>query len=162
MPPTNLPNVKHLVDKVIKADKKGGRTVELLMPFDHMGKTVTAVTFSPILFDHILRWRDGAWKSFLDFMYDMSDVEEDTFRMLRYADAQLCIETFTGMLPPEIRGDVIAQVVPQRIDPQEAIRAVAEAAELSHEAEYPPGASAAPPQEQPGGFDIDMPDDEAA
>lgn len=88
---------------MITYDKMGGRTVELFLPFEHKGKKVKAITFSPIRFDHTLRWQNGEWKSVLGLMAAVADVDEEALRNVAYPDTDRMMDAFVGMLPSEIR-----------------------------------------------------------
>lgn len=104
---------------MITYNKKGGRTVELFLPFDVDGKKVEAITFSPVRFDHTIRWREGEWKSILGLMAALAEVDEKILRSLAYPDTDRVMGVFVDMLPPEIRGTITEreQVVADQPEP---------------------------------------------
>jgi hypothetical protein len=107
----------------------GGRTVELFIPFEHGGKKIEKITFSPLLLGHVLRWNEGAWKTMIGLLVELADVDETVVRGLRYPDADRIMETFLGMLTPEIRDDIGNNRIPTPFNADEdveaAMRAVA-------------------------------------
>jgi hypothetical protein len=107
---------------MITHDKLGGRTVQLYIPFDYMGKRVESVTLSPLRLGHVLRWNEGHWKTMIELLVDMSGVEESLIRDLRYPDADRVMEAFLSLLTPEIRGDIEAGNIPTqaRVNPTDA------------------------------------------
>jgi hypothetical protein len=114
---------------MITHDKLGGRTVQLYIPFDYMGKRVESITLSPLRLGHVLRWNEGHWKTMIELLVDMSGVEESLIRDIRYPDADRVMEAFLSLLTPEIRGDIEAGNVPQpRTNSTEAEFAAAMAA----------------------------------
>lgn len=104
---------------MITHNKMGGRTVELFIPFEHGGKKIEKITFSPLLLGHVLRWNEGEWKSMIGLLVDLSDVDETVIRGLRYPDADRIMETFLGMLTPEIRDDIGNNRIPTKLDANE-------------------------------------------
>jgi hypothetical protein len=93
-------------------DSKGGRVVELLIPFEHLGKTFSAIHIKPILFDHTLRWQSGAFRNSLALLASLTGEREATLRMLRYPDADRVVNAMFEMLPDAIRADVLSGQVP--------------------------------------------------
>jgi hypothetical protein len=93
-------------------DRKGGRSVELLIPFDHAGKTFDAVHLKPILLDHQLRWQQGHFASSLALLAAVSGESEGTSRMLRYPDADRVLAALFEMLPESIRADITSGQIP--------------------------------------------------
>ena len=75
-----------------------------------------------------MRWAEGAWKSSFELMVELAGVEDAVMRDLRYPDAERVMEVFLGMLPLDIRNDVVdgripekrEEVQPQQADEQEA------------------------------------------
>lgn len=91
---------------MITMNKTGGRTVQLLIPFEFGGKKYDAVVLSPLTLGHVLEWNIGRWRTTIDLLVDLAGVEESVIRELRYPDADRVMETFLTMLPPEIRADI--------------------------------------------------------
>ena len=123
-------------------DAKGGRTIELLIPFEHLGKKYEAIHFKPIMFDHLLRWQHGDFPSSLALMSALSGESEMTLRMLRYPDADRVMAAMFDMLPEPIRNDIVNGQVPRAAAPpvaaefqSEAIEEVSEPFKLDDAAE---------------------------
>jgi hypothetical protein len=94
-------------------DRKGGRSVELLIPFEHLGKTVDAIHLKPILFDHTLRWQQGEFPSSLALLAALTGEREPTLRLLRYPDADRVLAAMFDMLPAAIQADINAGQIPR-------------------------------------------------
>jgi|HubBroStandDraft_3_1064219.scaffolds.fasta_scaffold14641_2 hypothetical protein len=94
-------------------DRKGGRSVELLIPFEHMGKTVDVIHVKPILFDHTLRWQQGEFATSLALLAVLTGERETTLRMLRYPDADRVLATMFDMLPAAIQADINTGQIPR-------------------------------------------------
>lgn len=102
-------------------NRLGGRTIELLIPFECMGRKIEAITLKPIVFDHVLRWQQGAFPSSLALLGALSGENESTLRMLRYPDVDRVLGAMMDMLPDGIRNDITSGVVPQaKAPPQSA------------------------------------------
>ena len=108
-------------------DRKGGRSVELLIPFEHLGKTVDVIHLKPVLFDHTLRWQQGEFSSSLALLAALTGERETTLRLLRYPDADRVLATMFDMLPAAIQADINTGQIPRGEDnrpparPDEAI-----------------------------------------
>jgi hypothetical protein len=94
-------------------DRKGGRSVELLIPFEHLGKTVDVIHLKPVLFDHTLRWQQGEFPSSLALLAVLTGERETTLRLLRYPDADRVLATMFDMLPSAIQADINAGQIPR-------------------------------------------------
>ena len=94
-------------------DRKGGRSVELLIPFEHLGKTVDVIHLKPVLFDHTLRWQQGEFPSSLALLAALTGERETTLRLLRYPDADRVLATMFDMLPSAIQADINAGQIPR-------------------------------------------------
>ena len=94
-------------------DRKGGRSVELLMPFEHLGKTVDVIHIKPVLFDHTLRWQQGEFTSSLALLAALTGERETTLRLLRYPDADRVLAAMFDMLPAAIQADINAGQIPR-------------------------------------------------
>lgn len=104
---------------MITYDKKGGRAVELFLPFEHDGKKVDTITFLPIRFDHVLRWQKGEWKSMLGLMAVVANTDEAMLRNLAYPDTDRVIAVFVDMLPPEIRNTLETESATEQPQPSQ-------------------------------------------
>jgi hypothetical protein len=102
---------------MITHNKTGGRTVELYIPFDFNGKRIDSITFSALRFGHVLRWSAGEYKTMMDLMVEMSGVEVNVIRELRYPDAERVVETFLSLMTPELRDNIATGQVP--VKPEE-------------------------------------------
>jgi hypothetical protein len=107
-------------------DRKGGRSVELLMPFEHLGKTVDVIHLKPVLFDHTLRWQQGEFPSSLALLAVLSGERETTLRLLRYPDADRVLAAMFDMLPAAIQADINAGQIPRGDDSRPAAQPVAD------------------------------------
>lgn len=94
-------------------DRKGGRSVELLIPFEHLGKTVDVIHLKPVLFDHTLRWQQGEFSSSLALLAVLTGERETTLRLLRYPDADRVLATMFDMLPAAIQADINTGQIPR-------------------------------------------------
>jgi hypothetical protein len=94
-------------------DRKGGRSVELLIPFEHLGKTVDVIHLKPVLFDHTLRWQQGEFRSSLALLAALTGERETTLRLLRYPDADRVLASMFDMLPAAIQADINAGQIPR-------------------------------------------------
>ena len=97
-------------------DRKGGRSVELLIPFEHLGKTVDVIHLKPVLFDHTLRWQQGEFSSSLALLAALTGERETTLRLLRYPDADRVLATMFDMLPAAIQADINTGQIPRGDD----------------------------------------------
>ena len=98
---------------MIVHNKSGGRTIELFIPFDYNGKTITSITIAPLRLGHVIRWGEGAWKTMIGLLVDLAGVDEAVIRELRYPDADRVMDAFMGLLTPEIRDDIVNNRIPQ-------------------------------------------------
>jgi hypothetical protein len=94
-------------------DRKGGRSVELLIPFEHLGKTVDVIHLKPVMFDHTLRWQQGEFSSSLALLAALTDERETTLRLLRYPDADRVLAAMFDMLPAAIQADINTGQIPR-------------------------------------------------
>jgi len=103
---------------MIVHDKNGGRTIQLYLPFDVLGRRIESITLSPMKFGHTLLWNEGHYKTMLELLIDFAGVEEAVIRELRYPDTDRVLEAFMTLLTPQIREDITNAVVPQKTGPQ--------------------------------------------
>jgi hypothetical protein len=103
-------------------ERKGGRSVELLIPFEHLGKTVDVIHLKPVLFDHTMRWQQGEFPSSLALLATLSGERETTLRLLRYPDADRVLAAMFDMLPAAIQADINAGQIPRGDGPRPAVR----------------------------------------
>jgi hypothetical protein len=101
-------------------DRKGGRSVELLIPFEHLGKTIDVIHIKPVLFDHTLRWQQGEFRSSLALLATLTGERESTLRLLRYPDADRVLATMFDMLPAAIQADINTGQIPRGEGPPAA------------------------------------------
>lgn len=94
-------------------DRIGGRTIELLIPYEHQGRKIEVIHLKPIMFDHMLRWQQGAFASSLVLLVAISGETESTLRMLRYPDVDRVLDAMMSMLPDAIRQDIVNGVIPK-------------------------------------------------
>lgn len=150
---------------VIKIDKTGGRTVELLIPFKYNGVDVTEVVIAPFTLDHLMRWQEGKFSrpgasslpTILAFLAAMTGMRngEEVLRQMRYPDVDRVIGAFFDMVPPPVRDSMMGGDIPQV---PEATEGAAPAAE-----NYPADPKGPmPPAEDVGGFDIGEESQQAA
>jgi hypothetical protein len=141
---------------MISLDKTGGRTVHLFIPFDQNGKKIESISFAPLRLGHVLRWNEGAWKSSLDLMVELSGVDESILRDVRYPDAERVTDAFMAILTPEIRDDITNGRIPmKREEPIEDIVEAAARASNGGGEPIPPGAPLPPEFTTPeSGFDM--------
>lgn len=125
-------------------DKKGGRSIELFLPFDIDGKTVEIIALSPVTLDHTLRWKDGKFKNEIELLAELAGVPEATIRQLRYPDVDRVMVAFFELLPMEIR----ALMGPQEPAP------IYGSEEPQPQPTEPPVASYSPAEPPVEGFDL--------
>jgi hypothetical protein len=101
---------------MITLDKTGGRTVQLFIPFEFNKQKIEAISIGPLRLGHVLRWNEGAWKTSIELLVELSGIEEAIIRDLRYPDADRVLDTFMQMLTPEIRDDVLNGRIPLKIE----------------------------------------------
>jgi len=94
-------------------DRLGGRTIELLIPFETQGRKIDAIHLKAVMFDHTLRWQRGAFASSLALLAALSGENEGVLRMLRYPDVDRVLGAMMDMLPEAIRNDITAGVIPK-------------------------------------------------
>lgn len=92
---------------------KGGRTVMLFAPFTFQGRRITRVDFAPPRLEHTLRWQAGQIETSLSLMSELSGLEEEVLKQIRYPDVNVMVEAFVSMLPPEIRDNMSRAEVPR-------------------------------------------------
>ncbi len=93
----------------ITYSKRGGRTIELFLPFEVDGKEVSEIAFGPLRLDHTIRWQKGEWRDHLGLMAELSGLPESALRALAYPDADRVQAVFFDMLSPEIRASMMQQ-----------------------------------------------------
>jgi hypothetical protein len=103
----------------VKASRSGARIVELFMPFEYMGMQVNDVALGPITLDHTLRYNKAEFKSWFEFMVEVSSVNNkpvtaELLRQLRYPDADRVVMNFIEILPTEIKTSVAQGMWPTR------------------------------------------------
>lgn len=113
--------------------KTGGRTVELLIPFEHLGKQYAEITIKPVMFDHTLRWQQGEFRSSLALLAALVGEPESTLRMLRYPDVERVMSCMFDMLPENIRADISTGQIPMPVAPPAAIAPVQAATPVPEE-----------------------------
>ena len=96
-------------------NRDGSRKVELLIPFEHLGLKYDSITLRPVLFDHVLRWQAGEFRSAVHLLAVLTGQQEATLRMLRYPDPDRVIAAMIEMLPTAIRTDVVEGKIPMRL-----------------------------------------------
>jgi len=127
---------------MIIQDKSGGRTVELFIPYEHMGKKVDKISFPAFRYGHTLRWNKGDWKTSFAMMVELSGMEEELLKELRYPDTDRVMSTFLDMLPLEIRNDIMEGRIPTKeMPPPQEIRSEDDAPHIGR---------FEPPQKDPG------------
>lgn len=94
-------------------DRLGGRVIELYLPFEHQGRKIEFIRLKPIMFDHMLRWQQGAFASSLQLLVALSGEDESTLRMVRYPDVDRVLGAMMEMLPEAIRSDITSGVIPK-------------------------------------------------
>lgn len=103
----------------ITQDKKGGRIIELFIPFDDKGgKTIDRITLAPFTLNDTLLFQDGFFPTVVALLCSLSGLREQTIRQLRYPDADRVMVTMFQMLPQEI----IARITEGNIPPPLAQR----------------------------------------
>lgn len=105
----------------IKAGRSGDRVIELLMPFNDLpsGQLVEEIRIGPITLGHTLRWKEAKYKDWFELMVETSVInnkpaDPDTFRQLRYPDADRVIENFIEILPQDIKAAVMGGMWPTK------------------------------------------------
>jgi hypothetical protein len=121
---------------MITQNKMGGRTVELYIPFDFNGKRIDSISFGALRFGHVLRWNAGEYKTMMDLMVEMSGVEINVIRELRYPDTERVVETFMSMMTPELRDNIANGQVP--VKPEEMQAAQEEEERVTNGSGNPP------------------------
>lgn len=102
---------------MITLDKSGGRTIHLFIPFEYNGKAVSQIALAPLRLGHVLRWNEGAWKTSIELMVELSGVDEAVIRELRYPDADRVMEAFMALVTPQIREDITNGQIPLKQPP---------------------------------------------
>jgi hypothetical protein len=108
---------------MITYDKLGGRTIQLYIPFEFNGRKIESISLAPLRLGHVLGWNEGQWKNMIELLVVMAGVEESIIRELRYPDAERVVETFIGMLTPEIRADIESGRIPVKAAPDVLVTA---------------------------------------
>lgn len=90
-------------------DRKGGRRIELFLPFTFEKKRIRSITFGPVRFDHMFKWKAGEIKDMVELMSVLSDQPVALIRQIAFPDADRVLNVFIEMLPPDIRETITAQ-----------------------------------------------------
>ncbi|RZN24758.1 hypothetical protein [Bradyrhizobium sp. Leo121] len=98
-------------------DRTGGRRIFLLLPFKHEGKWIRSIYLRPMAWDHALKWQDGDYASAMDLLFDIVEQSAEVVRQIRYPDVDRVMNQFFEMLPPDIRDQIAAGQIPQKVVP---------------------------------------------
>jgi hypothetical protein len=131
--------------------EKGGRRVELFLPFESLGITVEAVELRPVLLDDQLRWQEGHFKTPLALLADICGLPETAVRQLRFPDADRVMREFMFHLPDLVSDDITNGRNPADVRPQPEQPAPEphdDVAPAERPSDYIPGI------DDEGGFDI--------
>lgn len=138
---------------MITLNKDGGRTIQLFIPFEFNGRKIESVTLSPLRFGHVLGWNEGKWATTVALLTEMSGLEENVIRELRYPDADRVMESFMTMLTPEMRNDVESGRIPVKPIEELIPPETSTTTNGSGQSTQGPGAPIPPEMMQPG-FDL--------
>jgi hypothetical protein len=97
--------------------RDGSRTIALLMPFEHLGVMIEAVTFKAPVLDTTLRWQSGQVDGVLNLMSELSGLSVEALGQLRYPDADLVMDHFMAHLPRLISANIANGEVPTPAPP---------------------------------------------
>lgn len=95
--------------------KDGGRSIELLLPFEHEGKTISVIGIAPVTWHHTLKWQGGEYARSLDLLFELSEQSQDILHLLRYPDVDRVMTQFFEMLPREISEAIAAGTIPRKV-----------------------------------------------
>ncbi len=95
--------------------KDGGRTIELFLPFEHGGESITQIDLAPVTWNHTLKWQGGEYDKSTDLLFDLAEQSEDIIRSIRYPDIDRVMAQFFEMLPSEIREAMAAGTIPRKV-----------------------------------------------
>lgn len=104
---------------MITQTKKGGRRVDLFLPFSVGDKKITCIEFGPVTWGHTMDWQAGKYAKSIDLMLDLAQVDGEVLRGLMYPDVERVLTAFMDLLPNEIREDLAAGRVPGEVPPLE-------------------------------------------
>lgn len=99
---------------MITLTNKGGRIVELFLPFEVNGIEVSHIMFSPISWGQTQDWREGKYRNSTELLLEIASIDEDIMRGIRYPDVERVLMQFMDLLPPEIRDDIARGSIPQQ------------------------------------------------
>lgn len=100
---------------MVHIDKLGGRTVELLIPFEWQGRKIEEISFAPVRYDHSMRWSKGEYKSLNGLMAELAGMSEETLRQIRHPDFDRVMTEFMIHLPEDIRAWTSRGEVPTKV-----------------------------------------------
>lgn len=86
--------------------ERGGRRIDLLLPFDWAGVRREAIELRPVVLDDQIRWQEGWFATPLALLAELSDIDEGSLRQLRFPDADRVMMEFTFHLPALIADDI--------------------------------------------------------
>lgn len=104
---------------MITHTRRGGRRIELFVPFEWNGITVRHIDIGPCRLDHLLRWQQGEFTTALALLADMADTSEEFLRQLCYPDTDRVISAYIDMVPPPIQSDIGNNLVPTLVKAEE-------------------------------------------
>jgi hypothetical protein len=140
---------------MISIDRTGGRTIQLLIPFEYKGKKVEAIVLAPMRFGDVLRWNDGDWPNMIALLTELAHVDEAVIRELRYPDVDRVMEAFMSLLIPDIRDDIVNNRVPLKKQPEQPQQPVPQPRATNGGSEEPLRGPGAPlPMDTNPGFDL--------
>lgn len=99
----------------VTQDKRGGRVIELYIPFEVSGKKIDTVTLAPFEYGHVVRWQQGYYKGQSALLGELSGLDEVVLYKIRYPDIDRVLMAFFEMMPAEIRDNMLNGRVPQRV-----------------------------------------------
>lgn len=104
---------------IVTVERSGGRTIELLIPYEFQGNKYEAIHIAPCTLDHSMRWKKGAFEDWFALLVELArdaktgkPMRADDLRQMRYPDADRVIGHFTEMLPDEVRRAVMGNFWP--------------------------------------------------
>lgn len=97
---------------MITHTKKGGRRVELLLPFSFDGLQIEAIEFEPFSWGDTEDWNEGKYASATDLMFKLAGISRDLFRCVKYPDVERVVMQFMDMLPAEVRDAIASNNIP--------------------------------------------------
>jgi hypothetical protein len=100
----------------ITLTKKGGRRIELFLPFTHGGVDIDAIELAPVSWKHTRLWQRGKYTSSTELMFELAGITEALFDEVKYPDVNRVVMQFMDLLPEEIRDDIATGRVPTPLD----------------------------------------------